>query len=295
MIPLGNEYKRMIYRIIFPNNVCYVGLTNDINRRKNEHFNKGVVFNYINTSNLIPIVETLTDYIHVDDAIILEEYWKLKSEDAGYVCLNSAKTGGLGCSDVKWTKDKCKLEASKYFSRIEFQNISPSAYNSARKNKWIDEICSHMTILRNSWTKDECKMIAIKYKNRGSFSKNNHKVWDFARKYNWLDEICSHMIILRNKWTKDECIVEASKFKNRNEFKNNNNPMWQFAKKHNWLDEICSHMILLRHIWTKEECIIESLKYKNITEFSTNNHNAYEFARKRKWLNEIKNKIKNKK
>lgn len=39
-----------------------------------------------------------------------------------------------------------------------------SAYNSALKNKWSNEICSHMVSLRHTWTKEECKNEALKYK-----------------------------------------------------------------------------------------------------------------------------------
>jgi predicted GIY-YIG superfamily endonuclease len=287
MIPLGNEYKRMIYRIIFPNNICYVGLTSNINRRINEHFNKkGVVFSYIKNSNLIPIIEHLTEYIPVNDAKIQEEYWRIKSENDGYYCLNSAKTGGIG-SNLKWTKERCQDEALKYKTRGEFQNKSHSAYNSARKNNWLDEICSHMVLLHNKWTKDDCKKEALKYNNRGEFAKNNHKIWSFAKKYNWLDEICSHMILLHNNYSKDECRIEALKYDSRNKFKKYNHKVWQFAQKHKFLDEICSHMILLRHTWTEDECKNEALKYKNITEFARKNHNIYEFARKRRWTYEI--------
>lgn len=46
-----------------------------------------------------------------------------------------------------WTKEKCHEEALKYETKSDFQKFSKSAYSSARKNIWIDEICSHMNIL----------------------------------------------------------------------------------------------------------------------------------------------------
>ena len=52
MLTLGNEYKRLIYRIIFPNNICYVGLTNNFERRMIEHTKKGVVYLFIKNSKL---------------------------------------------------------------------------------------------------------------------------------------------------------------------------------------------------------------------------------------------------
>jgi hypothetical protein len=43
-----------------------------------------------------------------------------------------------------WTKEKCIEEALKYNKRSHFWKNNLSAYYSARKNNWLDEICSHM-------------------------------------------------------------------------------------------------------------------------------------------------------
>ena len=43
-----------------------------------------------------------------------------------------------------WTKERCKEETLKYNTRSEFQKGSESAYQAARKNGWLDDICKHM-------------------------------------------------------------------------------------------------------------------------------------------------------
>lgn len=43
-----------------------------------------------------------------------------------------------------WTKEKCYEESLKFNRRGEFQKKSKVAYQVALKNKWLDEICSHM-------------------------------------------------------------------------------------------------------------------------------------------------------
>lgn len=43
--------------------------------------------------------------------------------------------------------ERCKEEASKYKNRSTFKKESPSAWDSARNNNWLDDICSHMTYL----------------------------------------------------------------------------------------------------------------------------------------------------
>ena len=43
-----------------------------------------------------------------------------------------------------WTLERCKEEALRYESRVEFMRGSGSAYNVVLRNKWLEEVCSHM-------------------------------------------------------------------------------------------------------------------------------------------------------
>lgn len=55
----------------------------------------------------------------------------------------------------KWTKEACAKEAKNFFTRGEFQQKSGSAYVTARKNGWLDDICSHMTSIKTDWDKEK--------------------------------------------------------------------------------------------------------------------------------------------
>jgi hypothetical protein len=93
-----------------------------------------------------------------------------------------------------WTKERCKQEALKYKKRTEFESGSGSAYNKALKKKWIDDICTHMLIIRkNYWTLELCQIEALKYTYRTEFSKNNRNAYQAARAHGWLDKVCKHM------------------------------------------------------------------------------------------------------
>ena len=114
----------------------------------------------------------------------------------GWKILNKIKTGGIGsCGYLNrisyWIKEKCIEEALKYTNRSEFQYNSGSAYRSAQKNKWLDEICSHMQKLRNHkgyWTKKKCEEESLKYKNKNQFQKNNSSAYMCSYKNGWLNE-----------------------------------------------------------------------------------------------------------
>jgi hypothetical protein len=100
-----------------------------------------------------------------------------------------------------WTYEKCKEEALKCSNKIEFKKNFSRAYFNSRKNNWLDDICLHMTVLRNSngcWTYEKCKEEALKYKTRSEFNKYCSGGYNSAWKNNWLDDICSHMKIIGN-------------------------------------------------------------------------------------------------
>lgn len=58
--------------------------------------------------------------------------------------------------------EECQSKAKKCKSRIIFGERFPSHYNRARKQKWLEEICSHMEYLQRTSEKDsEKKLIKI--------------------------------------------------------------------------------------------------------------------------------------
>lgn len=244
MTPLGNEYKRLIYRFLFPDNFFYVGLTSNSIRRKNEHLNKdnSVVYQHIIDTKTEPYYEELTDYLDIKEAKKQENYWKKQSEREGYLSLNKAKTGALGSNVIKWSKEKCMEVALKYDNKTEFRASYPSAFQSSYKNGWIDEVCSHMIPKYKNWkSKDVCKQEALKYSTRYEFSVGSCSSWDSARRNGWLDEICSHMLKLRNPkgyWTLENSINEAKKYKKSSEFKKKSSRAYTIVCNNNLIDTI---------------------------------------------------------
>ena len=68
-----------------------------------------------------------------------------------------------------WTKENCQKESLKYNSRFEYLKGSKGAYESSRRNGWLDDICSHMIEIlkpRGYWTKENCQKESLKYKTR---------------------------------------------------------------------------------------------------------------------------------
>lgn len=196
---VGNKYKRCIYAYEFTDNNVYIGLTYNLeNRHKDRLKDKNdSVTKHINKTNLQPIIKKLTDYINVEEAIKLEEYYVNQYKENEWHILNKVKTGSIGGNNLKWSYENCKEEASKYKTRVEYKRGSESSYQKSRINGWLDSICSHMKQNNNKpsnyWTFDRCEELAVKYKYRNDFKNGNRSAYGSAYKNNWLDIICSHM------------------------------------------------------------------------------------------------------
>lgn len=148
----------------------------------------------------------------------------------------------------KWTKEEVQKEALKYTRRVDFQKNSLSAEHIARRNGWLDEVCSHMLRLRtNGRTKEECQEIAIKYSTNKEFEENDGAVHLYARRRGWLHEITSHMKKNVRDWDerKDEVHQVALKYQNRGEFCVKDERYYEVARQRGWLDDICGHMVFV--------------------------------------------------
>jgi hypothetical protein len=136
-----------------------------------------------------------SDYIKVEDAIKLEHCILEEYKSNNWNVLNKIRTGGIGSINLIWTKDKCKLEAANYDKISDYQKKSKSSYNSALKNGWIDEICSHMKRKKSKskyWDdKELCRKESLKYKNITEFQKNSWSAYNYSKINGWLYEFYS--------------------------------------------------------------------------------------------------------
>jgi len=203
MIVIGNKHRRCIYAIEFPDNHAYIGLSYDYENRFSNHIkdvihNKSSVLSHIKKHGIIPEVKQISDYIDVNAASKLEEIVKKDYEKNGWIILNKVKCGSIGGNSVPiWTKDRCQEEALKYKNKKDFLKNSSACCVSAYKNKWMEDICTHMVLKdRNKkgyWTKERCQEEALKYKSRYEFEKGSPGAYSAARKNEWRDDIFSHM------------------------------------------------------------------------------------------------------
>ena len=149
----------------------------------------------------------------------------------------------------KWTKEECAIIAKKCSKRSEMMRIDRNAYNAARTNGWLDEICAHMSRLKHKdrfyWTKEKCQERALLYKHRVDFKTGDGSAYTTAVAHGWLDEICSHMTkpSPKRKWTKEECHKVALKYKTAKDFRQKDRSVYYTARANGWLEEISSQLV----------------------------------------------------
>ena len=167
----------------------------------------------------------------------------------GFNILNISKTGGLGGNNYIWTKEKCKEEALKYNTKKEYLEKS-SSYFSAYKNKWLNEICSHMIELKrpkNYWSYERCLQEAENKKTKKEFRKS-FSAYSISLQNNWIDDIYSKM-----NWTKkqksnhfynnyDNCLNEAKKYKISTDFIKKSSSAYKHVVDNNFIEKLYTEM-----------------------------------------------------
>ena len=298
MKKLGNPVARAIYAFEFQDLHVYIGLSSDIERRRNEHLNdkNSAVFKYIKNSNCSYEFRTLTGYLPIEEAALVEDEKILEYADKGWILLNKKRGGDLGGKIRKYTKVYCRQIAMQYSDKTEFRISNPHFYSYMCKRGWIEELCKHMTQHKKKngyWTKERCREEAKKYRRRTDFQKS--PAYSAAFKKGWLDDICSHMPLFEyepSKWTKENCSIKAQECKTRGEFKKKYPNAYRAALGNGWLDElfvnhpnhgyknrrvmtaITSHQG--RKYWTEERVLKEAHKYHSISEFAKKSSGAYD-------------------
>jgi len=152
MLPMGNLNNRLIYVFKFyddngKNHSAYIGLTYNINKRNDGHFNdkKSTVGNFIKENPTFRYEqEILTDnFVTPDVAKRLEEEYIQKFKNEGWYILNIARSGGLG-SGKKIKNEDLKKVTEKYNNVYDFVRKEPNVTRILCKRGLYKEYTQHM-------------------------------------------------------------------------------------------------------------------------------------------------------
>jgi len=195
-----------------------------------------------------------------------------------------------------WNYETCEKAALKYKTKTDFVKNDQVAYETAIKNKWIDDICSHMIIQGNILKRciyalefiDNHAYIGLSYNAKKRFedhindvSYNTGNILKYIKKTG----LYPKMKILTDYINYEEASV-MEEIKKQEYIKNG----WIILNK-NRCGGLGGNIIK----WNKEKCIEAALNCKNISELINKyGGGVYGAIRKNGWYEEIKNIIKNK-
>jgi len=307
MRPLGNLKFRGVYSYKIEFNgkkYGYSGLTQNFNERHLQHVFlskydnsikercKTMIDNFCYDNNIeLPDMIIESDYISVTDAQIREDenISKLKSE--GYIILNVQKCGGLGTSEIIYTKEKCIDSANKCTNNKEFKKKYPSEYNAACRNKWMKEIDYHFEELNHNWTKEECYIEFLKFNNsRQEFKNGNSRAYRASLRNGWIDDFFGESTMRSVvSWTYDDCKEKALKCISRTDFFYKYNKEYKASTINGWLDDFFGVSdIKPKGYWDSyDNCKDAAFKCIGRDQYNTLYTGAYKVASKNGWLNEF--------
>lgn len=138
-----------------------------------------------------------------------------------------------------WDYDKCKEEANKYTSKVDFKKKSPSAYNVALKNNWIKDYnwFERPQAHNKKWDYDSCYNEAKKYTRKVDFRNNGGTAYNVALKNGWLKD---YTWFESNRkpdgyWNEQTCREEALKYRTLHDFRQNAPTAFSVSWKNGWV------------------------------------------------------------
>lgn len=134
-----------IYAYEFQDGTAYIGLTFQLDKRRERHAIKGPVFEH---QRVCPnfAFQILEDGLPAPTAAAeRERVWIAKYRANGWVLLNTSGGGSVGTVIVTpWTKDAVLDDAMRFAYRTDWIENSQGAYKAAKENGWFEEAVEHM-------------------------------------------------------------------------------------------------------------------------------------------------------
>ncbi len=185
---------------------------------------------------------------------------------------------------------KCYEIAKQCSSSTEMQRLNGSAYNVARKNRWLQDYTWFIRKQHAPYTYDDIYEIALNFTCSSDFQRGNASAYARARANGWIKDYTWFTVKQHAPYTYEQCHEVAKTYHSRLELARGNVGVYQAALNHGWLDDYNWFESKQKpyNYWTKERVAEESKKYKNRGEFHDNCGTAYGKARVNGWLDEFR-------
>ena len=205
------------------------------------------------------------------------------SQRNGWLYEFSFMLNGYKCSGY-WTYEKCKEESLKYNKIKDLKKNSPGAYNRINKNKWQNDMFSHMEKLGN---KNKRVIYSYEFSNNYVYVGLTGNIERRDKQHRVAGPVYNHF---KNTSIEIPIIKKITDFISENDASKMEGIILNDYKKNGWISlnkSLPGGLGGGKIKWTKEKIEIESLKFNNKTDFKINSPQAYYTASKNKIINDV--------
>lgn len=244
----NNWNKRKVYVYTFADGYAYVGLTDDVKRRKNEHLHKythkklSPVLRHSRETGESYEYKELTDWLDAATAAKVEDEYISKYQADGWNMLNRQRGGGLGGNVRKQHKEKAiRTIVGRYEYVEDFKDGEPELYEELCHRRQFSTYCSglkrrkkpsgYWTMERSIAVVQECETISI-------LKQRYYQAYMMVKKAGLHIEYYPESPKPKRKWTLEKCANAARYCETKAEFRKKYRGAYKRLLKEGLLDEL---------------------------------------------------------
>lgn len=244
----NNWNKRLVYVYLFADGYAYVGLTDDVKRRKNEHLHKythkkiSPVLRHSRETGASYEYKELTDWLDAVTAAKVEDEYIRKYQADGWKMLNRQRGGGLGGNVGKQHKEKAiRTIVSRYEYVEDFKDGEPELYEELCHRRQFSQYCSGLKRRKKQpgyWTLEKAITVIPECETREIFNKRYCQAYRIVKATGLLAEYYPTKPKPKCKWTLEACANAARYCKTKVEFRREYHRAYERLRKEGLLDEL---------------------------------------------------------
>lgn len=244
----GNLKRRLIYVYTFADGYAYVGLTDDVKRRKYEHLHKiekkktSPVYQHYRKTGANYEYKELTDWLDADTAAEMEDEYIKQYKADGWKMLNRVRGGALGAALAgKFAAKNIRAAVSQYEYVEDFRDNEPAIYSHLCSRQEFSKYCSDLKRRKKQngyWTMErslavipECETITI-------LRKRYYQAYMMVKKAGLLAEYYKEKATPKSKWTLGNSATAARYCDTKTEFRMKYPRAYERLRKEGLLDEL---------------------------------------------------------
>lgn len=244
----NNWNRRKVYVYTFNDEYAYVGLTDDVKRRKNEHLHKyshkkvSPVLRHSRETGEDYKYKELTDWLDAETAAKVEDDYIKQYKADGWKMLNRMRGGGLGGNVRKEHKVKAiRTIVSRYEYVEDFREKEPELYEELCNNHQFSQYCSGLKRQKKQsgyWTLERAVAVIPECETATIFRKRYRQAYRVLKAAGRIAEYFPEKPKPKCIWTLENSATAARYCQSKTEFRKKHRRAYERLRKEGLLDEL---------------------------------------------------------